>query len=92
MLVMLLKEYCDHFRNSARSYLNFRIWYVLLIIWRKDRIYTEDTYYGRGKAIREATEEEIKNDLQERESENPLAHRNNKNDFKLTKADLKKHR
>jgi lathosterol oxidase len=59
---------------------------------RKDRIYTEDIYYGRGKAIRDATDEELKNDLHERESENPLAYKNNINDFKITKADLKKHR
>ncbi|KDR17319.1 delta(7)-sterol 5(6)-desaturase erg32-like [Zootermopsis nevadensis] len=59
---------------------------------RKDRIYTEEIYYGRGKELREATEEEIKNDLQERESENPLAYNSNKNEFKLTKDDLKKHR
>jgi hypothetical protein len=34
---------------------------------------------------------ELKNDLQERESENPLAHRNNEMEYKLTEEDLKKH-
>ncbi|PNF32539.1 hypothetical protein B7P43_G02459 [Cryptotermes secundus] len=58
---------------------------------KKDRIYHEDVYYGQGKAIHEATEEELKKDLQERESENPLAHRNNVMEFRLTEEDLKKH-
>jgi len=57
---------------------------------RRDRIYREDIFYGRGKALREATEEEIKSEIQERESENPLAYRNNEMVYKITKTDLKK--
>ncbi|PSN38445.1 hypothetical protein C0J52_24977 [Blattella germanica] len=59
---------------------------------RKDRIYTEDIFYGQGKALTEATETELMNDLKERESENPLAYRNNEMEFKLTEDDLKKRR
>jgi hypothetical protein len=44
----------------------------------KDRIYTEDTFYGRGKAIREATKEELKNYLQGRKPEDPQTHSNKK--------------
>ncbi|XP_065157417.1 methylsterol monooxygenase 1-like [Atheta coriaria] len=56
---------------------------------RKDRIYTEDIYYGRGKAISEVTHEELDADIKERLSENPLAYRSNELDFKLTNNDLK---
>jgi hypothetical protein len=48
-------------------------------------------YYGQGKSIHEATEAELKKDLQERDLENPLAYRNNEMEFKLTEEDLKKH-
>ena len=57
---------------------------------RRDRIYREDIFYGRGKAFQEATEEEIKSEIQERESENPLAYRNNGMFYKITDTDLKK--
>ncbi|XP_018321877.1 delta(7)-sterol 5(6)-desaturase erg31-like [Agrilus planipennis] len=40
---------------------------------RKDMIYNEDNFDG--KPICEATEEELKNELEERMSENPAAHR-----------------
>lgn len=45
----------------------------------KDRIYREDVFYGRGKKLSEATEQEIDIDIKERESENPLAYRSGKN-------------
>lgn len=57
---------------------------------RRDRIYREDIFYGRGKALQEATEEEIRSDIQERESENPLAYRNKEMVYKITNKDLKK--
>ncbi|KAJ8866408.1 hypothetical protein PR048_032251 [Dryococelus australis] len=57
---------------------------------RKDRIYTEDTFYGQGKSLKEASKEEIMNDLKERESENPLAYRSKTLDFKITDNELKK--
>jgi hypothetical protein len=40
--------------------------------------------------LQEATEEEIKCEMQERESENPLAYRNKEMDYKITDMDLKK--
>lgn len=40
--------------------------------------------------MQEATEEEIKSEIQERESENPLAYRNNELAYKITEKDLKK--
>ena len=49
----------------------------------------EDIFYGRGKALQEASEEEIKIEIQERESENPLAYRNNEMVYKITDTDLK---
>lgn len=50
---------------------------------RKDRIYREDIYYGFGKNIDEATEEERQQDKTERENENPMAHHDNKHQFTL---------
>lgn len=42
---------------------------------RKDRIYREDIFYGSGKAFDEATPEELINEMEERNSENPSAYR-----------------
>jgi len=41
---------------------------------QKDRLYTEDTFYGTGKKLTEATTEEIEQDMRERVNENPLAY------------------
>ncbi|XP_063227314.1 lathosterol oxidase-like [Bacillus rossius redtenbacheri] len=57
---------------------------------RKDRIYTEDTFYGQGKSLKEASKEEIITDLKERESENPIAFRGNYDGFKISQEELKK--
>jgi len=40
--------------------------------------------------LQEANEEEIKREIQERESENPLAYRNNEMIYKITETELKK--
>jgi hypothetical protein len=40
--------------------------------------------------LQEATEEEIKSEIQERESENPLAYRYKEMAYKITDMDLKK--
>ena len=40
--------------------------------------------------MQETTEEEIKSEIQGRESEIPLAYRNNERVFKITDTDLKK--
>ncbi|KAK2719972.1 uncharacterized protein LOC136036473 [Artemia franciscana] len=50
---------------------------------QKDRIYREDIFYGKGKAVTEATHDELKEDIAERTSENPLAYRGDKREFDL---------
>lgn len=55
---------------------------------RKDRIYSESTFYGKGKSIKEASKEEIEVDVNERNCENPLAYRDNKLEFQLDKSDI----
>lgn len=55
---------------------------------RKDRIYKEDIFYGKGKPLSEATAEELKEDMEERQSENPLAYRENELVYKLSDAEL----
>jgi lathosterol oxidase len=55
---------------------------------RKDRIYHEDTFYGQGKSISDATEDELKQDITERVSENPLAYSGNKLHFELTEDEI----
>ena len=59
---------------------------------QKDRIYREDIYYGQGKALADATQTEIQDDIGERRDENPLAYDDNKLVFDLTESDLKKMR
>ncbi|KAK3922518.1 putative Delta(7)-sterol 5(6)-desaturase [Frankliniella fusca] len=56
---------------------------------RKDRVYTEDTFYGRGKALTDATQEELAQDLKERISENPRAYRNDNMEFALSEEEVK---
>ncbi|KAE8744546.1 hypothetical protein FOCC_FOCC008785 [Frankliniella occidentalis] len=58
-------------------------------MWDKDRVYTEETFYGRGKAVAEATQEEIAQDMKERTSENPKAYRNEHMEFALSAEDVK---
>ncbi|KAK3880002.1 hypothetical protein Pcinc_015476 [Petrolisthes cinctipes] len=42
---------------------------------RKDRVYREDLYYGKGKDVSQCTRAELQNALTERESENVTAYR-----------------
>lgn len=56
---------------------------------QKDRLYTEDTFWGAGKKLTEATASEIEADLKERADENPLAYEGNKYGYELTEEDLK---
>lgn len=56
---------------------------------RKDRIYREDTFYGQGKALAEATKEELAQDLQERHLENPKAYRDDKMEFAMSEEEVK---
>jgi len=57
---------------------------------QKGCIYREDIFYGKGKKLAEANEEEIAQDMAERQAENPLAYASNKRDFDLTQQELKK--
>ncbi len=56
---------------------------------RKDRIYREDIFFGKGKDIAEASNEELQRDISERVSENPLAYTGNKLHNELTEDDVK---
>ena len=51
-------------------------------------MYTEEIFYGRGKGLHEVTETELQDDIKERQSENPLAYRDNKMAYELTKKDI----
>lgn len=55
---------------------------------RKDRIYREDIFHGKGKSLSEASDREIQLDIQEREAENPLAYKENVLEYKLTEEDI----
>jgi len=48
---------------------------------QKDKIYREDIFWGKGKDLSEATEEERLADMGERMDENPLAYGDNKNKY-----------
>ncbi|KAG5867749.1 hypothetical protein JTB14_019211 [Gonioctena quinquepunctata] len=70
---------------------NAEIWDKIHGTYRqKDRVYTENIFYGQGKSLKEVSDVEFRTDLEERKSENPLAYRNNKNQNKLTKSDIQK--
>lgn len=56
---------------------------------RKDRVYSENIFNGKGKALNEASPEELARDLAERKSENPYAYRSNSNENALSEQDLK---
>lgn len=55
---------------------------------RKERVYNEDIYFGKGKALGEVSEEILNVDLKERESENPLAYRSDTNENRISKDEL----
>lgn len=53
-------------------------------------MYREDIFYGKGKKLDEASAGELAEELQERESENPLAFTDNTHEFQLSKDDIQK--
>jgi hypothetical protein len=55
---------------------------------RKDRIYHEDVFWGTGKALTEASQEELQQDLAERVNENPLAYADNKLRYALSNQEV----
>lgn len=46
---------------------------------RKDRVYNENTFYGKGLALDEVSADALRADIAERNSENPLAYKGNVN-------------
>jgi len=69
---------------------NIELWDKVHGTYRqKDRIYNEETFFGQGISIKEASEEELQKDLSERVSENPLAYSGNKLHFELTEDDIR---
>ena len=44
---------------------------------QRDRVYHEDVFWGNGKSLKEASPEELAQDMKERTSENPLAYQGN---------------
>lgn len=55
---------------------------------KKHRVYTENIFYGKGKALNEVSAIVLAKDLAERKSENPLAYRANYNENDLTENDV----
>lgn len=53
-------------------------------------MYNEDIFYGKGLALDEVSDDVLKQDLAERESENPLAYKDNVNTNVLSAGELKK--
>ena len=44
---------------------------------QRDRVYHEDVFWGNGKALDEATPDELAQDIKERINENPFAYQGN---------------
>lgn len=51
-------------------------------------MYTEEFFYGKGKAFNEVSADVLANDLAERKSENPHAYRSNQNENDISDLDL----
>jgi len=69
---------------------NIEYWDKLHGTYRqKDRIYREDIFFGKGKSISEASQEELQQDITERVSENPLAYTGNKLHYELSEQEIK---
>ena len=56
---------------------------------QKDRIYREDIFYGHGKSLSDASNEELQDDVAERTSENPIAYQGNKLHFELSSDEIR---
>lgn len=54
---------------------------------RKDRVYGEDIFYGKGLALHEVSKDVLEKDIAERNSENPLAYKGNVNINVLANAE-----
>ncbi|XP_058820331.1 uncharacterized protein LOC131682678 [Topomyia yanbarensis] len=63
---------------------NIYYWDILHGTYRlKDRVYSEDIFYGMGKGLSEVPAEVLLSDVVERNLENPQAYRNNVHRYKL---------
>ena len=69
----------------SRSYYLFQIHGTYR---QKDRIYREDIFYGHGKSLSDASNEELQKDVAERTSENPIAYQGNKLHFELSNQEI----
>lgn len=52
-------------------------------------MYNEEIYFGKGKEFNEVSEDILKVDLEERESENPLAYRSDTNENRISEEEVK---
>lgn len=68
---------------------NIYYWDILHGTYRqKDRVYSENIFYGRGKKLDEVSEDVLQTDIIERNLENPQAYRNSIHRYKLNQKDL----
>jgi len=68
---------------------NIELWDKIHGTYRqKDRIYREDIFYGHGKSLSDASNEELQKDVAERTSENPIAYQGNKLHFELSNQEI----
>jgi len=69
---------------------NIEFWDKLHGTYRqKDKVYREDIFFGKGKNLNDCSKEELKEDLKERESENPLAYRGEMKDEQVNEIKAK---
>lgn len=63
---------------------NIFLWDVIHGTYRqKDRVYSEDIFFGKGKGFEEVSQKELAKDIAERKLENPNAYRNNVHAYDL---------
>ncbi|XP_058453028.1 uncharacterized protein LOC131431370 [Malaya genurostris] len=70
---------------------NIYLWDVLHGTYRrKDRVYSEDIFFGKGKSFDQVSKEQLLVDLAERKTENPKAYRENVNEYEVSDLEITK--
>lgn len=68
---------------------NIGLWDVIHGTYRrKDRVYSEEIFGGRGKNFKDVSQQELEKDIAERKLENPNAYRNNVHEYDLDEKEI----
>lgn len=82
-----------HDNHHQYFHVNFGFNIYLWDVWhgtyrRKDRVYSEDIFGGKGKSFEQVSEKELLKDLDERKTENPNAYRDDVNEYAIQDTEV----